>query len=88
MAHGYGSRKAPGERRRQLRLNTLDAAQASFARVMRDFDRDDSANVQKHLALTRMFNTMLNYYKAQNEVDWQARLAELEAKYEELLNSR
>ena len=78
--------KAPGVGgvRRQLRLNTLPNARKSLASVIRDFHRDPVADLGRFRAITYALSLLVNAFRAELDLDIEARLEELEARLEKV----
>lgn len=71
-------------KRRQLRMNNRENAQRSLARIIREFDADPHADVQRFRALVSGFSTLLAYDRLAEELAIDERLEALERAAERL----
>ncbi len=64
--------------KRQLRMNNRENARRSLARIIREFDADPDADVQRFRALVSGFSTLLAYDRLAEELAIDERLEALE----------
>ena len=59
---------------RQLRLVTREAARKSLARMIRNFDRDLTPDVQKFKAVVHAFSVLLQFDRVAEELNLEDRI--------------
>ena len=68
---------------RRLRLNTVENARRTFARLLRAYDKDE-IEPQKFRNLCFGFATFLSFFKCETELEIVNRMAALEERVKEL----